>query len=98
MLSSRHKCCAGPVLPLSERPVQARVSQDALLAWHQSAIAHAEAIGSAFANADGGPSAEDLQVWHVLLGVFPSLLSAPRLVAPLRLEQHGVQFIFKPAS
>lgn len=54
---------AGPVLPLSERPVQSRVSKDDLLAWHAAALAQAEAVGSAFEDADGGPSAEDLKVW-----------------------------------
>ena len=53
---------AGPVLPLSEQPVQARVSADVLFAWHATAIAQADAIGSAFADADGGPSSEDLKV------------------------------------
>ncbi len=57
---------AGPVLPLSERPVQARVSADDLFAWHATAIAQADAVGSAFADADGGPSAEDLKVCPAL--------------------------------
>lgn len=54
---------AGPVLPLSERPVQSRVSKDDLLAWHAAALAQAEAVGSAFEDADGGPSADNLKVW-----------------------------------
>ena len=54
--------CSGPVLPLSERPVQARVSADVLFAWHATATAQADAVGSAFADADGGPSSEDLKV------------------------------------
>jgi len=49
-------------LPLSEQPVQARVSADVLFAWHATAIAQADAVGSAFADADGGPSSEDLKV------------------------------------
>ncbi|DBB17116.1 TPA: hypothetical protein ACH3X3_014196 [Trebouxia sp. C0006] len=52
----------GPVLPLSEQPVQARVSADVLFAWHATAIAQADAVGSAFADADGGPSSEDLKI------------------------------------
>ncbi len=55
------------MLPLSERPVQARVRQDDLLAWHATAVAQAEAVGSAFADADGGPSAQDLQVHKAAL-------------------------------
>jgi hypothetical protein len=42
--------------------VQARVSADVLFAWHATAIAQADAVGSAFADADGGPSSEDLKV------------------------------------
>ena len=57
---------AGPVLPLSERPVQARVGADVLFAWQATAIAQADAVGSAFADADGGPSSEDLKVCPVL--------------------------------
>lgn len=53
---------SGPVLPLSERPVQARVSADVLFAWHATAIAQADAVGSVFADADGGPSSEDLKI------------------------------------
>ncbi|DBA79396.1 TPA: hypothetical protein ACH3X2_000042 [Trebouxia sp. C0005] len=53
---------SAPVLPLSERPVQARVSADDLFAWHATAIAQADAVGSAFADADGGPSSEDLKI------------------------------------
>ena len=49
-------------MPLSERPVQSRVSKDDLLAWHAAALAQAEAVGSAFEDADGGPSAADLKV------------------------------------
>ena len=53
---------AGPVLPLCERSVQATVSADDLFTWHATAIAQADAVGSAFADADGGPSSEDLKV------------------------------------
>ncbi len=42
--------------------MQARVSADVLFAWHATAIAQADAVGSAFADADGGPSSEDLKV------------------------------------
>lgn len=49
-------------MPLSERPVQARVGADVLFAWQATAIAQADAVGSAFADADGGPSSEDLKI------------------------------------
>lgn len=53
---------AGVSLPLYERQAKAAVSHSALLAWHASATETAQAVGSRYLDADGGPSAEDLQV------------------------------------
>ena len=48
--------------PLSERPIQAEVSQQDLFAWQSQATVQAEAIGTTFVAVDDGPSAEDLLV------------------------------------
>lgn len=53
---------AGLSLPLSERPVEAEVSEQDLFLWHSKAKTQAKAVGTAFEDADGGPSPEDLLV------------------------------------
>ena len=58
----RVQFAAGLALPLSERPVAAEVSKQDLFVWHAKAEVQAKAVGTAFEEADGGPSAEDLLV------------------------------------
>lgn len=53
---------AGSVLPLSERAADVSVPVASLLSWHQQAVAQAQAVGTKHAEADGGPTAEDLLV------------------------------------
>ena len=56
------------MLPLHERPIKETTTHDALLDWFKTAVAQAQAVGSSYADADGGPSAEDLLVRHHLVG------------------------------
>lgn len=62
MICMKLRIGTGPLLPLSERPIQTEVSLQDLFKWHSTAAAQAEAIGAAFVQEDDGPSAEDLLV------------------------------------
>ena len=74
----------GPLLPLSERPIQSEVSLQDLFRWHSTAAAQAEAIGATFVKEDDGPSVEDLLVCVLLPHI--SLRLAIPLQAHIRID------------
>lgn len=78
----------GPLLPLSERPIQTEVSLQDLFTWHLTAAAEAKAIGATCVKEDDGPSVEDLLVCVLLPHI--SLRLAIITSSNIRVEQNGM--------